>query len=62
MRPRFSVAWASVLKYGGSFEPHNVDNARQQSALMAIWMMWAKAVEGEIFQGKREKEKSRGEA
>ena len=38
-----------VLLEGATFQPHNVDNPRQQSALMAIWMKWAGAVEAEIW-------------
>ena len=34
---------------GYRLEPHNVDGPLQQSTLMAIWMMWANAVEAHVY-------------
>ena len=49
----FDYSEDHAMKEGARFAPHNVDNALQQSALMAIWMMWADFIEGEIWQIKR---------
>jgi len=49
----FDYHGGDALRNGASFLPHNVDNARQQSALMAIWLMWAHFVEGEIWKKRR---------
>jgi len=46
-----------VMERGASFRPHNVDHPIQQSALMAIWLMWANYVEGEIYKRKKEENK-----
>ena len=42
------VDFSGGRKQDGSVEmtPHNVDGPLQQSTLMALWMLWANAVEG----------------
>jgi len=45
------------IERGKWFSSNNVDTVLQQSTLMAIWLMWANFVEGEIWQ-RRLKEKT----
>jgi hypothetical protein len=44
----------AVEEEGVELAPHNIDSPLQQSVLMALWMIWAPAVEAQAWERERE--------